>query len=183
MDKLPRSFYERDTVLVAKDLLGKYLIHDDGFKQRIGKIVEVEAYLGSHDLACHSAKGITKRTEIMFGPAGYAYIYLIYGIYYCTNIVTEVAGHGSAVLLRALEPVQNIEGKTQGPGLLSGAMGIDKRLNKHDLLSDTFYIAEKEKEREFTIIEKPRIGIPYAQAWVHEPLRFYIKDNPYVSKK
>jgi DNA-3-methyladenine glycosylase len=89
MNKLPRSFYERDTIIVAKELLGTYLIHHDGQQERIGRIVEVEAYLGQHDLASHSSKGLTKRTETMFGPAGFAYIYLIYGMYYCTNVVTE----------------------------------------------------------------------------------------------
>ncbi|HAT9474284.1 TPA: DNA-3-methyladenine glycosylase, partial [Legionella pneumophila subsp. pneumophila] len=101
MRKLPRPFYERDTVLVAKELLGKYLVHHDGLEEKIGRIVEVEAYLGQHDLACHSSKGLTKRTKVMFGPAGYAYVYLIYGMYYCMNVVTEKEGIGSAVLIRA----------------------------------------------------------------------------------
>lgn len=180
--KLPRSFYERETVIVAKELLGKYLVHHDGMQERIGKIVEVEAYIGQHDLASHSSKGLTKRTQVMFGPAGYAYVYLIYGMYYCTNVVTEEAGSGSAVLLRALEPIQNISGRTQGPGLLSKAMHIDKNLNQHDLLSDTFYIAEVDDQPNFTVVAKPRIGVHYAKDWAEKPLRFYIKGNPYLSK-
>jgi len=183
MNKLLRSFYERDTVTVAKELLGKYLVHHEDNQEFIGKIVEVEAYLGQHDLASHSSKGLTKRTEVMFGPAGFAYVYLIYGMYYCTNVVTEEAGSGSAVLLRALEPIKNISGRTQGPGLLSKAMHIDKKLNRHDLLSDTFYIAEMDNQPEFTFIEKPRIGVHYAKDWAEKHLRFYIKDNPYISKK
>lgn len=183
LNRLPRAFYEQDTVTVAKELLGKYLIHDDGEKKRIGRIVEVEAYLGPHDLASHSSKGLTKRTEVMFGPAGFAYIYLIYGMYYCTNIVTEKEGIASAVLLRALEPVQGIEGRTQGPGLLSKAMNIDKQLNHHDLVSDTFYIATNENPSAIIIVEKPRVGVHYAKEWAHELLRFYIKDNPFVSVK
>src|SRR3982750_4072214 len=140
MIKLPRSFYDRDTICVAKELLGKYLVHHDNDIVRIGKIVEVEAYLGPHDLAAHSAKGLTPRTKVMFGPPGHAYVYLIYGMYYCMNVVTEKEGHASAVLLRALEPVRNIEGRTQGPGLLCKAMGIDKSLNGRDLLSEDSYI-------------------------------------------
>lgn len=182
MQKLPRSFYERDTVIVAKELLNKYLIHNDGNKERIGKIVEVEAYLGQQDLASHSSKGITKRTEVMYGPAGYAYVYLIYGMYYCTNVVTESEGIGSAVLIRALEPVKNMNARTQGPGLLSKAMQIDKNLNQHDLTSDNFYIAQIENQPEFTIIEKPRIGVHYAKDWAEKLLRFYIEGNPFISR-
>jgi DNA-3-methyladenine glycosylase len=178
LQKLPRSFYARDTVTVAKELLGKYLIHED----RIGKIVEVEAYVGQHDLACHSSKGNTARTSVMFGPAGYAYVYLIYGMYYCTNIVTETEGIGSAVLLRALEPIQNIQERTQGPGLLSKAMHIDKQLNAHDLTSDVFCIATPESQESFAIVERPRIGVHYAKDWAKQLLRFYIKDNTFISK-
>src|SRR5215204_3421883 len=118
MQKLSREFYNRETVVVAKELLGKYLVHISNGIIRIGKIVEVEAYLGAHDLAAHSAKGLTPRTKVMFGPPGHAYVYLIYGMYHCMNVVTEKEGHASAVLLRALEPIQNIEKRTQGPGLL-----------------------------------------------------------------
>src|SRR3984957_5288584 len=126
MQKLTRSFYDRDTVIVARELLGKYLVHVSQGVEHIGRIVEVEAYLGPHDLAAHSAKGLTKRTKIMFGPPGHAYIYLIYGMYYCMNVVTEAEGHASAVLIRAVEPIKNITGRTQGPGLLCKAMQIDK---------------------------------------------------------
>jgi DNA-3-methyladenine glycosylase len=180
--KLDRSFYERDTVLVAQELLGKYLIHRSKDIERIGRIVEVEAYLGQHDLACHSSKGITPRTQVMFGPAGFAYVYLVYGMHYCMNVVTEKEGSGSAVLLRAIEPVQNILGKTQGPGLLSKAMHINKSLNQHDLLSTDFYLAKQNPEPNFSIVKKPRIGVHYAKEWAHELLRFYIKDNLFISK-
>jgi DNA-3-methyladenine glycosylase len=141
MQKLTRAFYDRDTLSVAKDLLGKYLVHVSKGVERVGRIVEVEAYLGQHDLAAHSSKGLTNRTKVMFGPPGHAYVYLIYGMYHCVNVVTEQEGHGTAVLLRAIQPIKNIEGRTQGPGLLCKAMHIDKRLNGHDLLSDDFYIA------------------------------------------
>src|SRR5579872_3133071 len=133
MQKLARSFYDRDTTEVAQELLGKYLVHASHGVERIGKIVEVEAYLGPHDLAAHSAKGLTNRTKVMFGPPGYAYVYMIYGMYFCMNVVTEKEGHASAVLLRAIEPIKNIETRTQGPGLLCKAMQIDKQLNGYDL--------------------------------------------------
>jgi DNA-3-methyladenine glycosylase len=182
MRKLPRSFYDRGTILVARELLGKYLVHESRCVERIGRIVEVEAYLGPHDLAAHSARGLTERTKIMFGPPGHAYVYLIYGMYYCMNVVTEREGHASAVLLRAVEPVKNVKGRTQGPGLLCNALRIDKRLNAHDLLSDDFYIAVPPKTDPFTIVKRPRIGVDYAKHWAKRQLRFYIKGNPFISR-
>lgn len=182
MKKLPRSFYDRDTILVAKDLLGKYIIHKTNGVTQIGKIVEVEAYLGAHDLAAHSAKGRTPRTQVMFGPPGHSYVYLIYGIYHCVNFVTQAEGHASAVLIRALEPIKNIDQRTQGPGLLCKAMHIDKRLHGHDLLSNDFYVAATDEIETFTIVKRPRIGVDYAKHWAKRLLRFYIKGNPYVSK-
>jgi DNA-3-methyladenine glycosylase len=182
MRKLPRSFYDRDTIVVARELLGKFLVHKSRGVKCIGKIVEVEAYLGPHDLAAHSAKGRTKRTEIMFGPPGHAYVYLIYGMYFCMNVVTEREGHASAVLVRAIEPVKNISGKTSGPGLLCRAMKINKRLNGHDLLSDDFYIAAPKPGETFSTVKRPRIGVDYAKHWAKRHLRFYIKGNPFVSR-
>jgi DNA-3-methyladenine glycosylase len=180
--KLPRAFYDRDTRLVAQELLGKFLVHKISGVEYIGKIVEVEAYLGEHDLAAHSSKGKTERTKIMFGPPGHAYVYFIYGMYFCMNVVTEKEGHASAVLIRALEPVENISGKTSGPGLLCRALQIDKKLNGHDLLSDNFFIAEAGTEK-FYIVKRPRIGVDYAKHWTKRLLRFYIKDSPFVSRR
>jgi DNA-3-methyladenine glycosylase len=182
MQKLPRQFYDRDTTMVARELLGKLLVHQAGGITRVGKIVETEAYLGEHDLAAHSSKGRTRRTETMYGPPGYAYVYLIYGMYYCVNVVTERVGHASAVLLRAVEPVKNLEGRTCGPGLLCRAMKIDKALNGHDLLSDDFFIAAPETVEEIPIVKGPRIGVAYAKHWARRHLRFYLKDNPHVSR-
>ena len=182
MQALQRDFYDRDTQLVAKELLGKYLIHRSDGVEQIGKIVEVEAYIGPHDLAAHSSRGLTKRTEVMFGPPGRAYVYMIYGMYFCLNVVTEKEGHASAVLIRALEPIKNITSSTRGPGLLCKALGINKSLNNHDLQSHDFFIAAPPHEEKFTIVKRPRIGIDYAQHWVKRLLRFYIKNNPYVSK-
>lgn len=182
MAALPRKFYDRDTTTVAQELLGKWLVRRADGETRVGRIVETEAYLGPHDLAAHSARGLTQRTKVMFGPPGHAYVYMIYGMYFCTNVVTEAEGHASAVLLRALEPVQGIHDRTQGPGLLSRAMGIDKRLNGHDLLSADFHIVAPEVEPPFRMMKRPRIGVAYAGHWARRLLRFYIRGNPYVSK-
>jgi len=182
MTRLPRTFYDRDTILVAQELLGKWLVHHTAGGKRIGKIVEVEAYLGEHDLAAHSAKGLTERTKTMFGPPGYAYVYLIYGVHHCMNVVTECEGHASAVLLRAIEPVKNLEAKTSGPGLLCRAMNIDRCLNGHDLLSDNFFIAEPAALEKISIVKRPRIGVDYAKHWANRLLRFYIKGSPFVSR-
>lgn len=179
---MPRAFYDRDTVLVARELLGTYLVHVSDGVRRIGRIVEAEAYLGPHDLAAHSARGRTERTKVMFGPPGHAYVYLIYGMYHCMNVVTQPEGVAAAVLLRALEPVQNVEGRTQGPGLLCRALRIDRRLNGHDLLSDDFFIAAGEELQGFRIVKRPRIGVEYAGRWARRLLRFYLQGNPFVSQ-
>jgi DNA-3-methyladenine glycosylase len=183
MHKLSRAFYDRDPIAVAHELLGKCLVHASSGVERVGRIVEVEAYLGPHDLAAHSSKGLTPRTKTMFGPPGHAYVYLIYGIYHCMNVVTQAEGTASAVLLRALEPLRHTDGRTQGPGLLCRAMHIDKRLNGHDLLSDDFYIADDGYPRKFSIAKRPRIGVDYAGHWAKRLLRFYIKGSPYVSRR
>ena len=181
--RLTRGFYERDTIQVAHELLGKLIVHVQDREEHVARIVEVEAYLGPHDRAAHSSKGRTPRTEVMFGPPGHAYVYLIYGMYHCMNVVTEREGHASAVLLRAVQPVKNLEGHTQGPGLLCRALHIDRHLNGHDLLSDNFFIAQPEKADKFSIIKRPRIGVDYARHWARRLLRFYIKDNPFVSQR
>lgn len=181
MRKLPRSFYDRDTIVVARELLAKHLVHWSRGVECIGRIVEVEAYLGPHDLASHSSRGLTGRTKVMFGPPGHAYVYLVYGMYHCMNVVTERAGHGAAVLLRAIEPVKNVAGRTCGPGLLCHAMRISRRLNAHDLLAEDFHIGAPRQSEKFTIVKSPRIGVAYAGHWAKRHLRFYIKGNPFVS--
>ena len=183
MRKLPRSFYDRDTIEVAHDLLGKHLVHVVDGGERVGRIVEVEAYLGPHDLAAHSARGLTNRTRVMFGPPGHAYVYLIYGMHWCMNFVTQPEGHASAVLLRALEPVSNLEGRTQGPALACKAMGIDGRLHGHDLLSDDLFVRDARGGAPIRIVKRPRIGVDYAGHWARRLLRFYEKGNAYVSRK
>src|ERR1044071_2171234 len=180
--KLPRSFYDRDTVLVARELLGKHLVHVTGGIERVGRIVEVEAYLGPHDLAAHSSRGLTARTRVMFGPPGHAYVYLIYGMHFCVNVVTQPEGVASAVLLRALEPVKNLETSTKGPGLLCKAMHIDKRLNGHDLESDVFHLVDPGEDRRIVIVKRPRVGVDYAKHWARRLLRFYVKGSAHISR-
>ena len=180
--RLPRSFYARSTERVARALLGKHLVHrHDGLEQR-ARIVEVEAYLGPHDLAAHTSRGLTPRTRTMFGPPGHVYVYLIYGMHHCMNVVTEPEGKGAAVLLRALEPLSGIEGRTSGPGLLCRALGIDRRHNGHDLLSDSLFIEDAGGPRP-KIVSQPRIGVDYAGEWAQKPLRFYIAGNPSISRR
>ncbi|HUH88136.1 MAG TPA: DNA-3-methyladenine glycosylase [Pusillimonas sp.] len=183
MPKLDRNFYNRDTVTVARDLLGKVLVHQVQGLPRMARIVEVEAYLGPTDLAAHSSKGLTQRTRAMFGPPGHAYVYLIYGIHHCMNVVTEGEGSGTGVLLRAVEPIENVDGNTRGPGLLTRAMGIDLRHYGHDLCSETLHLLQPACPEPLIITERPRIGVSYAKEWADKPLRFYIAGSPYVSRK
>lgn len=179
---LPRSFYDRETETVALELLGKQLVLVREGVVRAGRIVEVEAYLGPGDKACHSARGRTPRTAVMFGPPGHAYVYMIYGMHFCMNVVTEAEGRACAVLIRALEPLANLPEKTRGPGLLCRAMGIDRALNGHDLVGERFFVAEDPAFAGGTVVSRPRIGIGYAEEWTDRPLRFYLAGNPFVSK-
>lgn len=180
---LPRSFYQRPAMAVAPDLIGKLLVRQTELGLCIGRIVEVEAYLGREDLAAHSSKGITPRTQVMFGEAGHAYVYLIYGMHHCMNVVTGPSGSGSAVLLRALEPVQGLALNTSGPGRLAKAMGIDKQLYGADLCQpdSTLYLADDGYQAN-TIATSPRIGVDYAKEWAAKPLRYYLEGSSWVSR-
>lgn len=180
---LPRDFYARKTVAVAKDLLGRVLVHDDGGVRRAGRIVETEAYVGPHDLACHASKGRTARTDVMFGPAGHAYVYLIYGMYDCFNVVTEREGFAAAVLVRGVAPIEGCLGKTDGPGKTCRAMRITRAQNRLDLTGSALVIEEGEPVSSRRIERGPRIGVDYAGDWAHEPLRFWIRDDPHVSRR
>lgn len=183
MLRLPRSFYQRPASEVAPDLLGKLLVHQTELGLRVGRIVEVEAYLGREDLAAHSSKGLTPRTRVMFGEAGHAYVYLIYGMHHCMNVVTGPAGSGSAVLLRALEPVQGLAGDTHGPGRLAKAMGVDKRLYGTDLCAtdSVLFLADDGHEVK-SVSTSARIGVHYAREWADKPLRFFVDGSNWVSK-
>ncbi|NLY76915.1 MAG: DNA-3-methyladenine glycosylase [Tissierellia bacterium] len=201
--KLGREFYNRDTITVAKDLLGKVLVHNNKGNIMKGKIVETEAYLGLRDKAAHAYGGRrTKRVEVMYGPPGVAYVYFIYGMYYCFNIVAQEEGVPEAVLVRAIEPIESIDqmainrfkkpyeeltryqkrNLTNGPGKLCMALNITKEHNGLDLCEDTLYVEEGEEE-DFNIITSKRIGIDYAEEAKDFPYRFYIEGNPYVSAK
>ena len=179
---LPRAFYARETLLVARDLLGMHLLHAGPEGEQVGRIVETEAYKGPHDLAAHSARGRrTRRTEVMFGPPGHAYVYLIYGFWNCLNIVTAADGMPHAVLLRGLEPVRGITNTTHGPGLLCRALHIDRTLNGADLLGETLWLEKPARYRAPRVGRAPRIGVDYAGDWARKPWRFFDKDSPYVS--
>jgi len=183
MQILPKAFYDRDAECVARDLLGKLLVRRVDHRRQIGRIVETEAYLGPHDLAAHSARGRTTRTEVMFGPPGHAYVYLIYGMHHCLNVVTGPGDHASAVLLRALEPVSNIDTSASGPGRLCRALDIDRRLNGHDLTTGELVLAEPaDLAGHFEIEARPRVGVDYSGEWAHKPLRFCIAGNRFISR-
>lgn len=181
--KLPRSFYAReDTLAIARELLGKHLIHEQGGDRRIGRIVETEAYLGPEDLAAHSSRGRTARTEVMFGPPGHAYVYFIYGFWNCMNVVTAAEGIPHAVLLRALEPVGGISAKSWGPGLMCRAMGIDRTLNGADLCGNRLWLEQPPRAaRPVRVGKSARIGVDYAGVWASRPWRFYDRGSAYVS--
>ena len=174
---LPRSFYGRNTKVVARQLLGKYLIRKIGRRKLIGKIVETEAYF-QDDPASHTFGGRTDRSAPMFEHPGHAYVYFIYGSHYCLNAVTEKFGKAGAVLIRSLEPVRGIRSAANGPGRLTRALKIDKKLNRASLTKGSLVIAEGKRER-YNIVPAKRIGISKASDKLY---RFYIKGNKYVSK-
>jgi DNA-3-methyladenine glycosylase len=170
---LDRSFFARPTLQVARALLGHHLVSGE----RVGRIVETEAYLGPHDLACHTAKGRTARTEVMFGPPGHAYVYLVYGLHHCFNVTT---GGGAAVLIRALEPVSGLDRRADGPGRLTQAMGITLKHNGVRLDGAPLLLAHGHQAVK-RIARGPRIGVDYAREWAKKPYRFWEHDNDHVS--
>jgi DNA-3-methyladenine glycosylase len=193
MVKLPRSFYEQPTLDVAKQLLGKYLVRNHPQGMTVGRIVETEAYVGPHDLACHASHGRTPRTEVMFGSAGHAYVYFVYGVHYMLNLVTEKFDHPAAVLIRALEPIDGIElmetrrgtekrrALCSGPGKLCQAFAIDRSLNGADLCGDVLHVEDKGEPMP-KFLAKPRIGVDYAGKWKNKPFRFLVRGNEFISR-
>jgi DNA-3-methyladenine glycosylase len=183
-DKLPRRFYDRPALAVARDLLGKVLVLDAPGDRRAARIVEVEAYVGPYDLACHAAKGRTGRTEVLFGPPGRAYVYLIYGMHHCFNVVTCREGRAAAVLVRGVEPLEGLPPKTRtdGPGRLCDALGITMRHNRADLLGDHLFLLDAPKVPAARVARGPRIGVDYAGEWAGKPYRLWIRDHPHVSR-
>ena len=180
---LPRSFYLQPTLSVARQLIGQHLVRKTAAGLQIGRIVETEAYQGPKDLAAHSSRGRTARTEVMFGAAGHAYVYLIYGFWNCLNVVTAEHGVPHAVLIRALEPVLGITDTTHGPGLLCRALDIDRSLNGVDLTTSDLWIEQPDDEpyRKPRIARSTRIGVDYAGDWAKKPWRFFDARSPYVS--
>ncbi|MEX2300746.1 MAG: DNA-3-methyladenine glycosylase [Bryobacterales bacterium] len=189
---LARAFFARPATEVARDLLGKVLVHKLDGHTLAGRIVETEAYLGGGDLAAHAARGLTPRTKVLFGPPGHAYVYFIYGMYECLNFVCEQDGTAGCVLIRALEPVAGIEEMkkrrpaarrlrdlTSGPGKLTLAMGITRQHYGCDLTQGTLQVREFENTVPNEIVVAKRIGISVSKDL---PLRFHIKDNEFVSR-
>ena len=196
MDRLPRAFYRRDTLAVARDLLGQRLVRVSKGVRVAGRIVEVEAYDGARDSASHAHRGPTERNASMFGPPGHAYIYFIYGMHHCFNVVTEPEGHGAAVLVRSLEPVEGIEGMrarragregralANGPAKLCYALAIDRTLDGADLVEgEVLWIEREEAVPEERVARGPRVGVRGDEWAVRVPWRFWIEGNPYVSKE
>lgn len=192
MELLPRSFYARDTVVVAKDLLGKYLVRQTDDGDIVTRIVEVEAYRGSDDPASHAFKGKTPRNQLMFGKAGFAYIYFIYGNHYCMNVTTEKEKIPGAVLIRAIEIIEGLElalknrktrspkNLSNGPGKLTQALHITNKQNGLDLTKPKeLFIIDRLINENFKVITASRVGIKLGR---EKPWRFYIKNNKYVSK-
>ena len=169
--KLERPFFMRGAETVARELLGAVLVRTVNSVRRTALITETEAYVGTHDLACHASKGRTRRTEIMFGPAGYAYVYLIYGMYNMLNIVTAAEGDAQAVLLRSAEPMDDWDADISGPGKLARAFHITLSDRGLDITGDDLYIV-KNPHYQMKVTATPRIGIDYAGEWKHAPLRF-----------
>ena len=189
---LPLRFYARDTVEVARALLGRLLVSTVGGRRCVARIVETEAYVGPHDPACHAAAWRrTPRNEVLYGEPGLAYVYFTYGMHWCANVVTEREGFPAAVLLRALEPLEGLATMRRrrlasaaatlaaGPARLAQALGIDRRLNGHRLTEPPLWIAAGRRVAPERVVAGPRIGIRVAADW---KLRFYVRDNPWVSR-
>ncbi len=202
MTILRQDFFSRPTLTVARELLGQRLVREIDEQRLCGRIVETEAYIGLDDTACHASKGRTPRTEVMFGPAGYAYVYLIYGMYHMLNFITEQEGFPAAVLIRAIEPLQGLEfmqvrrqkknhrpvktvNLTNGPGKLCQALGVDKNLNRWNVTTgQKLWLEADETTPDDVVAIGPRSGIGYAASQDQlAPWRFWVRGNQFVSKE
>jgi len=195
MARLSREFYARDTLVVARQLLGQRLVRRLESARLSGRIVEVEAYVGETDRACHAACGRTARNAVMYGPPGHAYVYFIYGMHHCLNVVTADEGFPAAVLIRALEPVEGLEtmrrlrrGRpdrelTNGPAKLCQALAIDRTFNGLDLCADGPLFIEAGPSVDDADVETgPRVGVRGDEAALTAPWRFFVRGNPFVSR-
>jgi DNA-3-methyladenine glycosylase len=193
---LPREFYARPVLSVARDCIGKHLVHATALGTTVGRIVEAEAYRGPEDRAAHSFGGRrTPRTEVMFGPPGYAYVFLVYGLHWHFNIVTTAMGAPHAVLIRAVEPLAGVElmaqrralapshrDLTNGPGKLCTAFGIDRGAYGADLTQPPLFLCDPGGAARPRVARSPRIGVDYAGEWAARPWRFYDRDSRHVSR-
>jgi DNA-3-methyladenine glycosylase len=198
-EKLTRDFYERDTLLVARELLGMYLVHNSEEGRVVGKVVETEAYIGPDDAASHGYRNrMTKRNRVMFGPAGYAYIYQIYGMYFCLNVVSGKIDVPEAVLIRGAEPVEGIEimaqrrglagnpgsdpfRLTNGPSKLCRAFALDVSQSGVDLCGDELFFTHADSPETFEVKATPRINVDYAGVSAYLPWRFIVVGNRFVT--
>jgi DNA-3-methyladenine glycosylase len=179
---LEREFYARPTLIVARDLLGKTLVHVSGGVRRAGRIVETEAYIGPDDKASHARVGNRGRASIMYGPAGYAYVFLVYGMHCCFNTVTEADGFPGAVLIRAIEP--DAEGERgSGPALVCRALHIDRACTGLDLTVSNLFLEAAPTVLDADVRVGPRIGVDYAGEWAAHPWRFWVAGSPHVSRR
>ncbi|MBU0704436.1 MAG: DNA-3-methyladenine glycosylase [Chloroflexi bacterium] len=196
MTRLNRDFFARDTLTIARELLGQRLVRVLDGRRLSGRIVEVEAYVGDGDRACHASRGRTRRNATMFGPPGHAYVYFVYGMHHCLNAVTEREGYPAAVLIRALEPLEGIEemrvrrgGRpdvqlTSGPAKLCQALEIDRQLDGADLCAPdaTLFLEDDTPIPGDAVATGPRIGVRGDEVAMTIPWRFYVRDNRYVSR-
>jgi DNA-3-methyladenine glycosylase len=192
--KLARDFYAQPTIQVAQQLLGKSLVRVQLEGVTSGIILETEAYVGLEDKASHASRGQTARNAVMFGPAGFAYVYVIYGLHHCLNLVTEREAYPAAVLIRALQPGEGIELMrarrrkqdirllANGPGNLCQAFGIERSFNGIDLCGDALFV-DNHGHSPAEIVVTTRVGVDYAGDWKNMPWRFYIAGHPGVSKR
>lgn len=181
--RLPRTFYTRPTLAVARDMLGKQLVHvgADGVR-RAGRIVETEAYVGPNDAASHARVGNKGRAAIMYGPPGVAYVYVIYGMHACFNAVAEHDGYPGAVLVRAIEPEQPGQ-RGSGPALVCRALGINRACNGVDLVDSSLFLEDGPRVPDAQVRVGPRIGVEYAGDWAGRPWRLWVADSPHLSRR
>ena len=196
MNRLHRAFFTRDTLTVARELLGRRLVRVLDGARLSGRIVEVEAYVGDGDQACHASRGRTRRNATMFGPPGHAYVYFVYGMHHCFNVVTEREGYPAAVLIRALEPLEGLDmmrarrdGRpdvqlTSGPARLCQALGIDRRFDGADLCAPDvlLFIEEDAGVPDEAVATGPRIGVRGDAVALSAPWRLYIRGSHHVSR-
>jgi DNA-3-methyladenine glycosylase len=179
---LQRDFYARRTLVVAREMLGKVLVHVLDGERRAGRIVETEAYVGPDDAASHARVGQKGRAAVMYGPPGIAYVYLVYGMHHCFNAVTETDGYPGAVLVRAIEPLDKLEQRGNGPALVCRALHIDRSCSGLDLTTSDLFLEDAARIADQHVSVGPRIGVAYAGEWAAHPWRFWLAASAHVSR-